>query len=92
MRNYSVLYSDDTFRLKVDSLGRDISTLNLVDESVDKGTIQIVFHHHNNDDGRMRLALKAAADAFNASWSYYNSPLSKVDEEEKTIIHEIRIG
>lgn len=92
MRNYSVLYSDNTFRLKVDSLGRDISTLNLIDESVDKGTVQIVFHHSNDDGDRIRLALKAAADAFNASWTYYNSPLSKVDDEEKTIIHEIRIG
>ena len=92
MRNYSVLYSDSTFRLKIDSLGHDLSTLNLVDDSVDKGTVQIVFHHPKDDNGRMRLALKAAADAFNASWSYYNSPLSKVDEEEKTIVHEIRIN
>lgn len=92
MRTHSVIYSDVTLRLKVDSFGKEIITLNIADDSMENGTVQIVFHHSKNDDGRMRLALKAAADAFNSSWSYYNSPLSKIDEEEKTIIHEIRIG
>lgn len=73
-------------------LGSGISALRLIDGSQEKGEVQILFHHPENDDGRISFALKAAVEAFNRSWVYYNSLPPKSDDEDNAIIHEIRIG
>lgn len=92
MRNYNVLYSDKTFRLEFDPTNAHSTTLQMRDDGVDHGTIQIVFHHTPEDGDRTRLALKSAVDSFNSAWNYYNREQTKVIRiDDETPAVELRI-
>lgn len=91
MRNYNVLYSDKTFRLEFDPTNAHSTTLQMRDDGSDHGTIQIVFIHSPEEGDRTRQALKAAVDAFNASWNYYNRPVTRVIIGDETPLTELRI-
>jgi len=91
MRNYTVLYSDKTFRLRAESTSEHTTTLHLNDGTHDFGSVQIIFSHPPEKSERYKKSLTAAVEAFNTTWKYFLESAQYIEEEEVSPVVEIRI-
>ncbi len=91
MRNYTVLYSDKTFRMKAEATSEHTTTLHLNDGTHDFGSVQIIFSHPPEKSERYKKSLTAATEAFNAAWKYFQESAQYIEEEQVSPVVEIRI-
>ena len=91
MRNYTILYSDKTFRMKAEPTNEYATTLHITDGSHDFGSVQIIFNHRPEDCERHRKSLNAAVSAFNSTWKYFQESAQYIEEEEVSPVVEVRI-